>query len=88
MTDFVVRNRFVLVKPISENRQMGNGLRIKEDTRSRKSIVQGEIVKSDKSLNLPQNVICVYPLYAADTYMDGEQEYHILRMEDIMMTER
>ena len=72
----------VLVEPVVQNTNLGNGLQINNETQSRKDIISG-IIKDGKYLGS----MVYFPLYAANTLMYEGTNYLILDEKDILAIE-
>lgn len=72
----------VLVEPVVQNTNLGNGLQINNETQSRKDIISGK-VKDGKYIGS----MVYFPLYAANTLMYEGTNYLILDEKDILAIE-
>lgn len=72
----------VLVEPVVQNTNLGNGLQINNETQSRKDIISG-IIKDGKYVGS----MVYFPLYAANTLMYEGTNYLILDEKDILAIE-
>lgn len=79
-------NKFWLVELEEELKQLANGLTVKE-TRGKRDIVTGKVVKGDYSPEFPCTEGCLvwFPLYAANPITINGNNLLVIHQDDIIM---
>lgn len=69
----------VLVKPIVQATNLGNGLQINNETQSRKDIITGLVIDGEY-----KDAVVYFPLYAASPLTYEGINYMILNEQDVL----
>lgn len=70
----------VLVKPIAQATNLGNGLQINNETQSRKDIITGLVIDGGEL----KGFVVYFPLYAASPLTYEGVNYLILNEQDVL----
>ena len=79
-------NNNLLVQLINETTVLGNGLAVKE-TRGKRDIVTGTIVKAPGHGIIAENMKVWFPLYAANPITVDGKSLLVVALDDIIMVE-